>query len=195
MRQALTQAKRAGDRGEVPVGAVVVSGGKVLSRGYNRPVGQNDPTAHAEVVAIRKAGRRRGNYRLVGCDLYVTLEPCAMCLGAAVQARLRRVVFGALDPKSGAVRSVMRFPFRKMNHRPELKGGLLAEECSRALKGFFVSQRVAPCNGHFRRSRRGGRVVEGDGLENRYPEQSGSWVRIPPSPPVQSPGVKRHQRT
>jgi tRNA(adenine34) deaminase len=146
MRQALAQAKRAGDRGEVPVGAVVISGGKVLGRGHNGPIRQNDPTAHAEIVAIRKAGRRRGNYRLSDCDLYVTLEPCAMCLGAAVQARLRRVVFGALDPKSGAVRSVMRFPFRKMNHRPELKGGLLAEECSRVLKGFFISQRVRQGN-------------------------------------------------
>jgi tRNA(adenine34) deaminase len=141
MRQALAQAKKAGDRGEVPVGAVVVSGGKVLSRGFNRPIGQNDPTAHAEVVAIRKAGQKKGNYRLSDCDLYVTLEPCPMCLGAAVQARLRRVVFGALDPKTGAVRSIMKFPFKKMNHRPELKGGLLAEECGRLMKAFFISQR------------------------------------------------------
>jgi len=92
-------------------------------------------------LAIRKAGRKKGNYRLSGCDLYVTLEPCPMCLGAAVQARLRRVVFGALDPKSGAVRSIMKFPFKKMNHRPELKGGLLAEECGRLMKAFFISQR------------------------------------------------------
>ncbi|MGB7294358.1 MAG: tRNA adenosine(34) deaminase TadA [Candidatus Aminicenantales bacterium] len=141
MRQALTQAKRAGERGEVPVGAIVVSAGKVLSRGYNRPVEGNDPTAHAEVVAIRKAARKRGNYRLRGCDLYVTLEPCAMCLGAAAHARLRRVVFGALDTKSGAVRSMMRFPFRKMNHRPEIKGGVLAEECGRILKEFFKAKR------------------------------------------------------
>jgi tRNA(adenine34) deaminase len=141
MRQALAQAKKAGDWGEVPVGAVVVSGGKVLSRGFNRPIGQNDPTAHAEVVAIRKAGQKKGNYRLSDCDLYVTLEPCPMCLGAAVQARLRRVVFGALDPKTGAVRSIMKFPFKKMNHRPELKGGLLAEECGRLMKAFFISQR------------------------------------------------------
>jgi tRNA(adenine34) deaminase len=141
MRQALAQAIKAGDRGEVPVGAVVVSGGKVLSHGYNQPVGGNDPTAHAEIVAIRKAARKRGNYRLNGCDLYVTLEPCAMCLGAAVHARLRRVVFGALDPKSGAVRSVMKFPFRKMNHRPEIKGGVSAEACGRVLKKFFRARR------------------------------------------------------
>jgi tRNA(adenine34) deaminase len=141
MRQALAQARKAGGRGEVPVGAVVVSGGKVLSRGYNRPIGRNDPTAHAEVVAIRKAGRMRSNYRLSGCDLYVTLEPCPMCLGAAVQARLRRVVFGALDPKSGAVSSIMKFPFKRMNHRPEIKGGVLAEECGLILRDFFSGRR------------------------------------------------------
>jgi tRNA(adenine34) deaminase len=141
MRQALAQAIKAKDRGEVPVGAVIVCDGRILGHGYNQQVGKSDPTAHAEVVAIRKAGRKRRNYRLVGCDLYVTLEPCAMCLGAAIQARLRRVVFGAPDPKSGAVRSIMRFPFKRMNHRPELKGGLLAEECGRLLKGFFISRR------------------------------------------------------
>ncbi len=143
MRRALAQARRARDRGEVPVGAVVVSGGKVLGRGYNRPVRQSDPTAHAEIVAIRNAGRARGNYRLNDCALYVTLEPCAMCLGAAVQSRLKRVVFGAWDPKSGAVRSIMRFPLERMNHRPEIKGGLLAEECGRVLKEFFASKRMS----------------------------------------------------
>jgi tRNA(adenine34) deaminase len=149
MRRALAQAKIASDRGEVPVGAILVSDGKVLSRGYNRTIGQHDPTAHAEVVAIRRAGRKRGNYRLVGCDLYVTLEPCPMCLGAAVQARLRRVVFGAADPKSGAVQSIMRFPFERMNHCPKIQGGLLAEECSRLLEGFFISQRKK--TGHHQR--------------------------------------------
>ena len=141
MRLALAQAKRAQNRGEVPVGAVVISAGKVLSRGYNRPVSQNDPTAHAEMVAIRRACRKAGNYRLTDCDLYVTLEPCPMCIGAVVQARIRRVVFGAPDPKAGAVRSVMRFPFEKLNHRPELKGGLLAEECGLILKEFFRRKR------------------------------------------------------
>jgi tRNA(adenine34) deaminase len=141
MRQALVQAVKARDRGEVPVGAVVICNGKVLSRGYNRPVSRNDPTAHAEMVAIAKAARKRGNYRLNGCDLYVTLEPCAMCLGAAVQARLRRVVFGATDPKAGAVRSIMRFPFNKMNHRPEIKGNVLTEECGRILRDFFGTKR------------------------------------------------------
>ena len=141
MRLALAQATKAGDRGEVPIGAVVVSGGKVLGRGYNRLIGQNDPTAHAEIEAIRRACRRRKNYRLTDCDLYVTLEPCPMCLGAVVQARLRQVVYGALDPKAGAVTSVMKFPFEKLNHRPEVKGGLLAEECGLVLKDFFRPKR------------------------------------------------------
>jgi len=141
MRLALAQAKIAGDRGEVPVGAVLVSAGRVLGRGYNRPIGQNDPTAHAEIEAIRKACRKRNNYRLSDCDLYVTLEPCAMCLGAIVQARLRQVVFGAPDPRGGAVRSVMRFPFEKLNHRPEVKCGLLADECGRLLRDFFRPKR------------------------------------------------------
>lgn len=141
MRQALAQAAKARDRGEVPVGAVVVSRGKILGRGYNRPVSRIDPTAHAEIVAIRKAARKKGNYRLNGCDLYVTLEPCAMCLGAAVQARLRRVVFGAEDPKSGAIRSVMSFPFKKLNHRPGIKGGVKADECGRILRDFFGRKR------------------------------------------------------
>ena len=141
MRLALAQAKRAGDRGEVPVGAVLVSQGRVVSRGHNRPLRESDPTAHAEILAIRRACRKRKNYRLTDCDLYVTLEPCAMCLGAIVQARLRQVVYGAQDPKAGAVRSVMKFPFEKLNHRPEVKGGLLAEECGLALKEFFGPRR------------------------------------------------------
>lgn len=141
MRLALAQAKRAVDRGEVPVGAVVVSSGKVLGRGYNRPISRKDPTAHAEMVAIRRACQRAGNYRLSNCDLYVTLEPCPMCMGAIMQARIRKVVYGTLDPKAGAVRSVMRFPFKKMNHRPELKGGPLAEECGLLLKEFFRRKR------------------------------------------------------
>ncbi len=141
MRLALALARKAGDRGEVPVGAVLVSGGRVLARGQNECIGRNDPTAHAEVVAIRRAGRRRGNYRLPDVDLYTTLEPCAMCLGAIVQARLRRLCYGAADPKAGAVRSTMRFPFGKLNHRPEIKGGALAGECGRLLKEFFRAKR------------------------------------------------------
>jgi tRNA(adenine34) deaminase len=141
MRFALAEARKAMSRGEVPVGAVLVADGKILSRGYNQSVGKHDPTAHAEIVAIRKAGAKRRNYRLAGCDLYITLEPCAMCLGAVVQARIRRVVYGAADPKAGAVRSVMRFPFGKLNHRPEIRSGLLADECGQMLREFFRAKR------------------------------------------------------
>jgi tRNA(adenine34) deaminase len=141
MRQALGLARKAAARGEVPVGAVLVSGDRVLARGYNQSTRRSDATAHAEIVAIRQAGRLRRNYRLAGCDLYTTIEPCAMCLGAIVQARLRRVFYGAADPKAGAVRSTMRLPFRKLNHRPEIRGGLLAEECGRLLTDFFRTKR------------------------------------------------------
>jgi len=141
MRLAIALARKAGDRGEVPVGAVLVCGGRVLARGHNQSIRRSDPTAHAEVVALRKGGRLRKNYRLADCDLYATLEPCAMCLGAIVQARLRRLVYGAADPKAGAVRSTMRFPFGKLNHQPEISGGLLAEECGRLLKDFFRKKR------------------------------------------------------
>jgi tRNA(adenine34) deaminase len=141
MRLALAEAKKALDRGEVPVGAVLVADGKILSRGYNQSIGKHDPTAHAEIVVIRKAGAKRKNYRLAGCDLYITLEPCAMCLGAMVQARIRRVVYGAADHKAGAVRSVMKFPLARLNHRPEIRGGLLADECAQILREFFRARR------------------------------------------------------
>jgi tRNA(adenine34) deaminase len=141
MRRALAEAKKAGSRGEVPVGAVLVADGRILAPGHNQPVRKNDPTAHAEIMAIRRAAAKQKNYRLAGCDLYVTLEPCVMCLGAIVQARIRRLVFGAADPKAGAVRSVMRFPFARMNHWPEIQGGVLAEECGRILKEFFKARR------------------------------------------------------
>ncbi|MGA2533714.1 MAG: tRNA adenosine(34) deaminase TadA [Candidatus Aminicenantales bacterium] len=141
MRAALREAAKAGDRGEVPVGAVVVQDGKIVARGSNRPVASSDPTAHAEVVALRRAARGAGNYRLTGCDLYVTVEPCAMCLGAVVQARVGRLVYGAPDPKAGAVRSIMVFPFDKSNHRPRILGGVLAAECGRLLTDFFHARR------------------------------------------------------
>ena len=141
MQEALKEAEKAGKLGEVPVGAVVVEGGQIIGRGSNRTVSKNDPTAHAEIVALRNACREAKNYRLSGCDLYVTLEPCAMCLGAAVQARVRRLVFGAYDAKSGAVKSVMRFPFDKLNHRIEIKGGVLDAECGKILKSFFEKRR------------------------------------------------------
>ena len=141
LQEALKVAKKAMEVGEVPVGAVLVEGEKIIARGYNKPLSSDDPTAHAEIVAIREACRVKKNYRLTGCELYVTLEPCAMCLGAAVHARLRRVVFGALDPKGGAVESVMSFPVEKMNHRFEIKGGVLAAECGKILKSFFEKKR------------------------------------------------------
>ena len=141
MRQALSEAKKAKKKGEIPVGAVIVSEDKIISRGHNQPVKQNDPTAHAEVMAIRKASLKRKNYRLVDCDLYATLEPCVMCLGAVVQSRIRSLIFGAVDPKAGAVQSIMKFPFAETNHRPEVKGGVLAEECGQILKDFFKAKR------------------------------------------------------
>jgi tRNA(adenine34) deaminase len=141
MKEALLEAQMALQSGEVPVGAVLVEDDKVIARGHNKPLSTADPTAHAEIVAIREASQKIGNYRLSGCDLYVTLEPCAMCLGAAIHTRLRRVVFGALDPKGGAVESVMSFPFEKMNHRIEIKGGVLASECGKILKSFFENKR------------------------------------------------------
>ncbi len=142
MRQALREAERAGREHEVPVGAVAVRDGRVLARAHNRPIGLNDPTAHAEILALRRAARKLGNYRLSGCTLYVTIEPCAMCAGAIVQARLRRVVFGATDPKAGAggsVLTILNHP--KLNHRVEVQGGVLAEDCASILRDFFRIRR------------------------------------------------------
>jgi tRNA(adenine34) deaminase len=142
MKVALAEAAKAAARGEVPVGAVLVKDGRVIARGSNRPIGAHDPTAHAEIVALRRAAKRLGNYRLTGVDLYVTVEPCAMCLGAAVQARLRRIVFGAPDPKAGAVSSTMTFPFERLNHRPKIAGGVLARESAEVLRTFFRRRRA-----------------------------------------------------
>ena len=141
MRSALAEAAKAAAAGEVPVGAVIVRGGKIVARGSNRPIRTSDPTAHAEIVALRKAAKKAGNYRLPDCNLYVTVEPCAMCLGAIVQARIRRLVFGAPDPKGGAVSSTMKFPFARLNHRPEILGGVLAGESAQLLRDFFRAHR------------------------------------------------------
>jgi tRNA(adenine34) deaminase len=141
MRQALREAARGAERGEVPVGAVSVAGGRVLAKGHNRPILKSDPTAHAEIVVLRKACAQAGNYRLPGATLYVTIEPCAMCLGAVVQARIARLVYGALDPKGGAVASIMSFPFERTNHRLVIEGGILAEDCARTLRDFFRPRR------------------------------------------------------
>ena len=142
MRDALAQARLAQAAGEVPVGAVVVRDGVVIGRGNNHPVTGHDPTAHAEIAALRQAAQALGNYRLDGCDLYVTLEPCAMCSGAMLHARVRRVVFGAPDPKTGAAGSVVNlFAEPRLNHRAECTGGVLAEECGALLSAFFAGRR------------------------------------------------------
>jgi tRNA(adenine34) deaminase len=142
MREALDQARRAEASGEVPIGAVVVLDGGVIGRGYNRPIGAVDPTAHAEIVALRGAASAAGNYRLVGADVYVTLEPCLMCVGALVQARVRRVVFGAREPKTGALVSTLE-PLRLpvLNHRFEVVEGVLEPECRALVQEFFKARR------------------------------------------------------
>ncbi|MFK7965019.1 MAG: tRNA adenosine(34) deaminase TadA [Burkholderiaceae bacterium] len=142
MRQALDQAHNAQILGEVPVGAIVTRGGQILATGYNHPIGSHDPTAHAEIRAMRAAAEILGNYRLVDCDLYVTLEPCAMCAGAIQHARIRRLVFGAADPKTGACGSVVDlFAQEKLNHHTQVEGGLHGEECAAVLSEFFAERR------------------------------------------------------
>lgn len=143
MAHALALAREAAAAGEVPVGAVVVRDGEVIGTGRNAPVSESDPTAHAEVAALRAAARRAGNYRLDGCTLYVTLEPCAMCVGAMLHARVQRVVFGAPDPKTGAAGSVVDlFARRELNHQTTVEGGLMREECGALLAGFFKERRM-----------------------------------------------------
>lgn len=142
MREALGQARLAQEAGEVPVGAVLVLDGEIVGRGFNQPITSCDPSAHAEIMALRDAGRRLGNYRLPGSTLYVTLEPCAMCSGAIMHARVERVVFGARDPKTGAVGSVVDlFAEARLNHHATVEGGVLAEECGTMLSAFFASRR------------------------------------------------------
>jgi len=143
MRLALAQAALAEAAGEVPVGAVVVRDGEVIGAGYNHPIGAQDPTLHAEIVALRTAARHVGNYRLAGCELYVTLEPCAMCAGAIQHARIRRVVWGAADPKTGACGSVVDlFAEPRLNHHATVVSGMLAEACAETLQAFFARRRA-----------------------------------------------------
>jgi tRNA(adenine34) deaminase len=142
MRLALEQARLAADAGEVPIGAVAVSGGEVLGRGFNRPIGAVDPTAHAEVIALREAARTLGNYRLTGVDLYVTLEPCLMCVGALVHARVARVIFGAREPKTGAlVSTAQALEIPTLNHRVEIVEGVLEAQCRDLVQAFFRERR------------------------------------------------------
>lgn len=143
MRAALELARQAQEAGEVPVGAVVVKDGEIVGRGFNAPISRHDPSAHAEMMALRDAAERLGNYRLVGCELFVTLEPCMMCAGAIMHARIARVVYGARDPKTGVCGSVIdAFAELRLNHHAAVVGGVLAEECGAALSNFFAMRRA-----------------------------------------------------
>lgn len=142
MEEALREAARAQAAGEVPVGAVVVCDGRVVGRGFNRNLSDSDPTAHAEIVALREAGRTVGNHRLLDCEMFVTIEPCAMCAGALMHARLKRLVYGADDPKAGAVHSVVPvLNHPQLNHRMEVTAGVLAARCQELLQSFFRARR------------------------------------------------------
>ena len=143
MREALGLADEAGQAGEVPVGAVVVLDGQVVGRGYNRPISTSDPTAHAEIVALRDAGQRVGSYRLAGAELYVTVEPCAMCAGAMMHARIATLIYGAPEPRAGAIESAMRVQEHPaFNHRFSVVSGVLAAECRAKLQSFFRERRT-----------------------------------------------------
>ena len=143
MRHAIDQAHNAWALGEVPVGALVVRDGEVIATGFNQPIGTHDPTAHAEIMALRAAASILGNYRLPGCELFVTLEPCAMCAGAMLHSRLARVVYGAADPKTGACGSVVDlFAQTRLNHHATAVGGILADQCGAMLKDFFAQRRA-----------------------------------------------------
>lgn len=144
MRHALVLAREAWQGGEVPVGAVVVKDGEVVGRGRNAPVALRDPTAHAEIQALRDAARRLGNYRLPGCNLYVTIEPCSMCAGAIFHARIARVIYGAMDNKTGAAGSIINlFGESQLNHHTNVLGGVLADECGALMRDFFATRRLA----------------------------------------------------
>ena len=142
MRAAIELAREAGANEEVPVGAVVVLNGDIVGRGFNQPICRRDPSAHAEIMALRDAGARLGNYRLPGCELYVTLEPCAMCAGAIMHSRIARVVYGAADPKTGVAGSVVDlFAEPRLNHHATIERGVLGDECGRMLSSFFAARR------------------------------------------------------
>jgi len=142
MEEALRSAQRALEAGEVPVGAIVVRDGRIVGRGFNRSITDSDPTAHAEIVALREAGSTLGNYRLEDCELFATIEPCAMCAGAMVHARIRRLIYGADDPKAGAVHSVLQvIDHPQLNHRMEVRSGVLAGRSAELLQSFFKNRR------------------------------------------------------
>ena len=142
MEEALRAAQEAGDLGEVPIGAIAVLDGKIIGRGSNHNIRDSDPTAHAEIIALRNAGATVGNHRLVGCELFATIEPCAMCAGAMVHSRIKRLIFGADDPKAGAVHSVMQvLNHHRLNHQMEVRGGVLSDRCAQLLQDFFRERR------------------------------------------------------
>jgi tRNA(adenine34) deaminase len=142
MEEALRSALRALEAGEVPVGAIVVCAGRIIARGWNRNIGDSDPTAHAEIVALREAAASVGNHRLAECDLFATIEPCPMCAGAVVHARIKRLIYGADDPKAGAVQSVMQvLNHPQLNHKVEVRSGVLAGRCAELLQTFFKNRR------------------------------------------------------
>ncbi|MCO5107559.1 MAG: tRNA adenosine(34) deaminase TadA [Burkholderiaceae bacterium] len=171
MRLAIDQARNAWAVGEVPVGAVVVREGRVLATGYNQPIGSHDPTAHAEICAMRAASELLANYRLVDCDLYVTLEPCAMCAGAIMHARLRRVVYGARDPKTGAAGSVVDlFAETRLNHHTEVVAGVLADECGALLSSFFAERRGGRAGGEA--SAGTAAAADDGGIEVRFDDEA-----------------------
>jgi tRNA(adenine34) deaminase len=146
MEEALRAAQRALEAGEIPVGAIIVDAGEIVGRGWNRNITDLDPTAHAEIVALRQAGVNLGNHRLGDCELFVTIEPCPMCAGALVHSRVKRVVYGADDPRAGAIHSVMQvLNHPKLNHRTEVRGGVLGGRCAELLHSFFRSRREEGC--------------------------------------------------
>jgi tRNA(adenine34) deaminase len=176
MRLALDQAQNAWLVGEVPVGAVIMRGDQVIATGYNRPITTHDPTAHAEIVALRHAATLLENYRLPDCELFVTLEPCAMCAMALMHARFKRVVFGASDPKTGAAGSVVNlFADTRLNHHTTLQGGMLADECGELLRQFFAERRAQ------QRAERSSSANEGSSDE---PIPAGDAVELPEPPPL-----------
>lgn len=142
MQEALKEARKAAKKGEVPIGAVLVKAGSIIARGHNQPLGRTDPTAHAEIVTLRRAAKKLNNYRLTGCDLYVTLEPCLMCAGALIHTRIQTLIYGAADPKGGAVHSLYQMlEDARLNHRVKVISGILEEESRALLKAFFKERR------------------------------------------------------
>ncbi|MBI5573989.1 MAG: tRNA adenosine(34) deaminase TadA [Elusimicrobia bacterium] len=142
IKEALKEAKKAVKSGEVPVGCVIVKDGKIISRAHNLTIRKNDPTAHAEILAIKKAAQKTGNYRLTNCEMYVTIEPCPMCAGAAIWSRMKKIIFGVCDEKSGACGSVVNImDNKKLNHQMKIKGGVLSNECADLMKNFFRKRR------------------------------------------------------